>query len=171
MSAERAAVMDVETLYLEYRDRVSAYALHHLGSVQDAQDAVSQVFLNAHKNWSAYDPSRGAHGTWLYAITRNVVREMLRRARRSRTDADFAGWDAVPGAEPQPEDALLSAARAEELAAALERLPERERDILLMRFYSGLPSKEVAARMGLSDANVRYLQCRAVAKLRGLLEL
>lgn len=56
-----------------------------------------------------------------------------------------------------------------ELEAALARLPERERDIVILRFYSGLPSREVAARMGLSDGNVRYLQTQALRKLRAML--
>ena len=51
----------------------------------------------------------------------------------------------------------------------MARLPERERDIVILRFYSGLPSREVAARMGLSDGNVRYLQTQALRKLRAML--
>lgn len=170
MTAEYAAYPDIGALYLEYRDRVRAYAIHHLKNVQDAEDAVSQVFLNAHKRKDTYDPARGSYGTWLYAITRNVVREALRRAGRSRTNGYFDDWETMESPDPRPEDLLLTGERVEELTAALEQLPERERDILLLRFYTGLPSKEVAARMGLSDSNVRYLQSKALSRLRGLLE-
>lgn len=170
MIAEYAAYPDIEALYLEYRDKVRAYAVHHLRNVQDAEDAVSQVFLNAHKKRDAYDPARGLYSTWLYAITRNVVREALRRADRSRTNGYFDEWETMESPDPHPENLLLTGERVEELTAALEQLPERERDILLLRFYIGLPSKEVAARMDLSDGNVRYLQSKALSRLRGLLE-
>lgn len=170
MNAEPVHLPGVEALYLEYRGKVRAYARHHLRNEQDAEDAVSQVFLNAHKNWDAYDPARGSHSTWLYAITRNVVRDMLRRSSCAHVDARFDNWEAIRDTRPLPEDALILEAEADQLAAVLLRLPERERDILLLRFYSGLPSKEVAARMNLSDANVRYLQSKAIARLRKIYE-
>lgn len=171
MSTERTSCQSVEALYLEYHDKVRAYAVHHLRNVQDAEDVVSQVFLNVYKKWDSYDPSIGSHSTWLYAITRNVIRETLRRVSRSRTNGYFDGWETLESPCPGPEEVLLSEARVDELTAALKQLPERERDILILRFYSGLPSREVAERMGLSDGNVRYLQSKALSRLRGLLNL
>ena len=170
MTVESLKIPSMEALYLEYRDKVRSYAMHHLGNTQDAEDAVSQVFLNAHKNWHAYDPARGSHSTWLYAITRNVVLDMRRRASRNRGDAYFDNWDGICDSCPLPEETLIMEAEADKLSQALLRLPQRERDILLLRFYNGLPSREVAQCMNLSDANVRYLQSRAIAKLRTLME-
>lgn len=159
---------DAGALFRAYGDRVLAYARHHLGHTQDAEDAAARVFLKVHENWSGYDPGRGGMSTWLYAITQNEVRGVLRRRARAR-ETEFLDWDSLPDPGAAPEETLLSGERVEELAAALERLPERERDILLLRFYSGLPSKEAAARMGLSDANARYLQSKALKKLRELI--
>lgn len=159
---------NAEVLFRTYGTQVLAYARHHLGHLQDAEDTAARVFLKVQEKWDTYDPNRGATGTWLYAITQNEVRGVLRRRARER-EADFQDWDRLPAPGATPEETLLTKERVEELAAALERLPERERDILLLRFYSGLPSKEVAVRMGLSDANVRYLQSKALQKLRGLM--
>ena len=159
---------DAEALFSTYGDRVLVYARHHLGHLQDAQDVVGRVFLKVQEKWDTYDPNRGAVSTWLYAITQNEVRGVLRRRARAR-ETDFQAWDSLPDPGAAPEETLLTEERVEGLAAALERLPERERDILLLRFYSGLPSKEVAARMGLTDANVRYVQSKALQKLRGLM--
>ena len=164
-----ASYPDAGALFRAYGDRVLSYARHYLGSGQDAEDAAARVFMKIHEHWDSYDPGRGAMGTWLYAITQNEVRGVLRRRTRRREADYFEDWDRLADPGPAPEETLLSEERVEELAAALERLPERERDILLLRFYSGLPSKEVAARMGLSDANVRYLQSKALQKLRGLM--
>lgn len=164
-----ASYPDAGALFRAYGDRVLAYARHHLGDSQTAEDVLSQVFMRVHEKWDTYDPGRGAVSTWLYAITQNEVRGVLRRRARRWEADDFEGWDSLATPSPAPEETLLSEARVEALSSALETLPERERDILLLRFYSGLPSKEVAARMGLSDANVRYLQSKALKKLRGLI--
>ena len=170
MTVESIKHPGLEALYLEYREKVRAFAMHHLGNKQDAEDAVSQVFLNVHKNWHAYDPARGSHSTWLYSITKNVVLGMRRRASRDRGDANFNDWDALCDTCPLPEEMLIMEAEADLLSQALLHLPQREQDILLLRFYIGLPSREVAQRMNLSDANVRYLQSRAIAKLKTFME-
>lgn len=166
-----ASYPDAGALFRAYQGRVLAYARRHLGHTQDAEDAAARVFLKVHENWNRYDPERGAISTWLYAITQNEVRGVLRGRARAQETEHFADWDRLSGPGPAPEETLLSEERVEALTAALERLPERERDILLLRFYSCLPSKEVAGRMGLSDANVRYLQSKALQKLRRLLEV
>ena len=163
-----APYSDVGALFRAYGDRVLAYARHHLGHDQDAEDAAARIFMKVHEHWDTYDSERGSMGTWLYAITQNEVRGVLRRRARAR-EMDFQDWDSLPDSGAAPEETLLTEERIDALSDALETLPERERDILLLRFYSGLPSKEVAARMGLSDANVRYLQSKALSKLRGLL--
>lgn len=158
---------DFDLIFRTYSSRVLTYARHHLGDPQDAEDAASQVFLKIQEKWHTYDAERGAVGTWIYAITRNEVRAVLRRrAKDEGTMEDFAH---IPAQEPNPEESLTAEARLDELEAALERLPERERDIIILRFYSGLPSQEIARRMGLSDSNVRYLQSRALRKLRTML--
>ncbi len=92
---------------------------------------------------------------------------MRRRYKKAGTEESC---EHIPDRELTLEEALSAKMRLEELEAALERLPEREKDIIILRFYSGLPSKEVAARMGLSDGNVRYLQTQALKKLRTMLE-
>lgn len=168
MTFERAlASEELEALFCTYRDRVLAYARHYLGNPQDAEDATAQVFLKVQEKWHTYDAARGAVSTWIYAITQNEVRDALRR--RAREPGAVEDFDALPARSPTPEEALSAKTRLKELEAALERLPERERDIVILRFYSGLPSREVAARMGLSDGNVRYLQMRALRKLRAML--
>ena len=164
-----ASYPDAGALFRAYGDRVLAYARHHLGHNQDAEDAAARVFMKVHEKWNTYDAGRGAVSTWLYAITQNEVRGVLRRRVRSREADGFEGWDSLADTGPAPEETLLTEEHLNALADALETLPERERDILLLRFYSGLPSKEVAVRMGLSDSNVRYLQSKALQKLRGLM--
>lgn len=157
---------DAEAVFRAYGSQVLAYACRRLGHVHDAEDAAARVFLKVQEKWDTYDPEKGAVGTWIYAIARNEVRGVLRR--RTRGPAVGALSDGALPANPaeEPEVRLLTQETLDQLAGALESLPKRERDILLLRFWSGLSSRETAERMGLSDANVRYLQSSALKKLR-----
>ncbi len=163
------SALDIDALFRQYQAKVYAYALHHLGNSVDAEDAVSRVFLQAQKHKGSYDASRSAPSTWLYAITRNETRMVLRGRRRDRVVPGLDSGELLSESSELPETYIIQEELLERLADAMEKLAERERDILLLRFYSGLSSKEVAARMGLSNANVRYLQTMALRRLRKLI--
>ena len=161
-----------ETLYRDYHEKVERYISSHVSDMQDRADLKQQVFLNAIAALDAYDPSRAAPGTWLYTITRNAVTDYYRRRSRSPEPTELEELDRME----QPQDAsplsgdvesrLLTQETLEELAKALEELPERERNIVIFRFYDGLSAQETAQRVGVSYANVRVLQHNALRKLR-----
>lgn len=161
-----SAAITSEALYRDYRDRVEKYIAAHVQNAHDRQDLVQQVFLNAIAALDRYDPARSAVGTWLYAIARNAVVDYYRSKSREPVLAELDET-----AIPDEEDAsLLMREMLDALAAALEQLPERERNIVIWRFYHGISPKEIAERSGISYANVRFLQHSALQKLRRLLE-
>ena len=165
-----------EALYETYRDPVARYIGARVQNPYDREDLLQQVFLNAIAALDRYDPSRAAPGTWLYTITRNAVTDYYRRRSRSPEPTELEELDRME----QPQDAsplsgdvesrLLTQETLEELAKALEQLPERERDIVIFRFYDGLSAQETAQRVGVSYANVRVLQHNALRKLRRYLD-
>ena len=67
-------------------------------------------------------------------------------------------------------DKMIQKEQLEQLGNALERLPEREREIIVLRFYYEKTSPEIAALMKLSHANVRYLQHIAIGRLKKIME-
>jgi RNA polymerase sigma factor (sigma-70 family) len=83
------------------------------------------------------------------------------------TDRDLA--ERTPGRGPSPEDQLLARERRERLAAALGKLPERQRSVFMLSHYEGCTSREVSAITGLNESTVRVHLFRAIRKLRGLL--
>lgn len=159
-------IISPEKLYLDYHDKVERYIMSHVADKQDREDLVSRVFLNAIAALDSYDPSRAAPGTWIYAITRNTVVSYYRERKRETELVEMQEQSAVPGAE---ED-ILTSETLEALAAALEQLSERERSIIVWRFYHGLSAKETAEKVDVSYANARFLQHRALKKLRDTLE-
>ena len=69
-------------------------------------------------------------------------------------------WARVPAAAPEPWFDL------ERVAGCMEKLPQRERAVLLMTFYEDKPADEVGAELGLSPGNVRVIRHRGLARLR-----
>ena len=161
-----------EALYRDYHEKVERYISSHVSDMRDRADLKQQVFVNAIAALDGYDPSRAAPGTWLYAITRNAVTDYYRRRGRSPEPTELEELDRM---EPQNgvsslsgdvDSRLLRQELLEALAEALEQLPERERNIVIFRFYDGLSAQETAMRVGVSYANVRVLQHNAMRKLR-----
>src|SRR5262249_11822403 len=82
-------------------------------------------------------------------------------------ERDFA--ERVRGSGPSPEDQLLARERRQALAAALAKLPERQRPVFLLSHYEGCTSREVSALTGLNESAGRVHLFRAIRKLRTLI--
>jgi RNA polymerase sigma-70 factor (ECF subfamily) len=143
---------------VENERRVLTLAWRLLGGMDDAQDAVQEVFLRAFKYLHRFDVNK-PFVPWLMRITVNVCRD-LGRKRGSLPDS-LAAVDA-PHAEPvaegragNPHAELASVERREMLWAALEQLPRKERAAIVLRDLEGLSTREVAGLLKSSPATVR----------------
>ncbi len=160
---ERAAAGDVDAfrrLFDRYAERVHRYAAVRLARGDDAEDALQEVFLAVWRGLPGFeDRHDGAFPAWVFGIARNVVAGRVRRAIRTRT---LPIEDAREGAVEF--ESMVVSRRV--LVDALERLPEAQREVVLMRFVAGLRSREVAEALGRSEAAVVALQMRALERLR-----
>ncbi len=161
--------LDLQQLFSDNYKKILAYVTHHLGGHRNAEDIASDVFLIAQEKLHTYDPSKGNPQAWLYGIARFEVLRTKRSLATNRVDEYFDDWNTIAQDSADTDSNLLRQENMDELADALATLPERERDILMLRFFYDMPSKEVALKMGLSDSNVRYLQSTAISKLRKVL--
>lgn len=107
----------------------------------------------------------GSFDNWAIAISRNVCRMRLREAHRKREialeDATSVLDDAL-----DPEEELMLKERRKALSRAVNELPERERDAIVLRMIQGKDSAETAEAMGISRAVARSLVTRAIIRLR-----
>ncbi len=122
-----------------------------------AENVTQDVFVRLVKikRWQP----RALFRTWLYKIVLNTSRELRRRHRRE-SDALPSDYGERPGAEPE------SAKHDHEVANALKRLPERQREVVVLRFYEELSTKETARIMGCREGTVKTHLHRALAALR-----
>lgn len=175
----QAVVLDeLET----FRPELTGYCYRMLGSAFEAEDAVQETFVRA---WRAdHDPARAPVRTWLYAIATNICLDMLRSAQRRARAMDL-GPAAAPGPDlgvPLPASAWVQpvpdhllgdpaeiAARRESVrlafVAALQRLPPRQRAVLILRDVLAWRAEEVARLLDTTVASVHSASQRARATL------
>lgn len=153
--------------------KVAATAWRLLGSREDARDATQESFLRAYKYLKSYRPEQDFHG-WLYRITVNVCRDMLRTRKRTGSSAHSPSHDStreqallegIAGDADTEEEAVLAQKRAI-VRRALETLPEKERTAVVLRDLEGLSTEEVARLMNTRPATVRSQVSTARSKLK-----
>ena len=134
----------------------------------DAEDASQDAFVKAWRALARFDASRPFR-PWLLAIVANEARNRRRGAGRRDALAIRAGGDAQragPADAGSPEGALLVAERDAALAAALERLDERDREVIVCRYLLELSEAETAATLGCRAGTVKSRLARALERLR-----
>ena len=111
--------------------------------------------------------------TWVYTITNRTVLDYY---RTRKVHGQIPEEDGATGAMPEnlvdsaPLDSdLMAKEQLAELADALERIPERSRDILILHYYQNMTLKEVALRIGMSYANIKLVHKKALVELRQLM--
>ena len=125
-----------------------------------AEDVVQEVLIRAHKRWSQIGELDSPE---LY-VRKMVVNEYLSWRRRS--------WRLIPGGSAQDVDDRLAPdhafqhAERNALLAELGKLPRRQRAVLVLRYYEGLPDSEIAEVLGCAPGTVRGYASRALAALR-----
>jgi RNA polymerase sigma-70 factor (ECF subfamily) len=155
-----------EAILCQFERRVLLTAMRLLnGNLEDAKDAAQQVFLRPHRSLHQLDANRH-FASWLYRITVNVCRDML-RARRPVVPLEEAGDCAMPGGT---EDAMRRDDQMRLIYAALATLSEHERAVIVLRDLEGISTAEVARILQSSEGTVRSQISYARVKIRKFVE-
>jgi RNA polymerase sigma-70 factor (ECF subfamily) len=158
---------EFQRFYEEKFRLIYRYVYSNIGNREVAEDLTSEIFLKA---VSSIDQERGPYSMqkWLYLIARTTVANYWRahyRAPTSSLDALLeAGWEGPVEEEPT----AISSKPAERVRSLLQELPEQYREVLTCRFLLNLSIKATALRMGLTVANVKVLQFRALKRAADL---
>ena len=161
--------MKFEELYDRYFSKVYNYVRYHVGLPAEADDITGRIFESALGNFETYDAARGPVQAWLFTIARNAVIDWTRlRNRRNEVALDDAGER--EGAEPRMETALERKEEAGMLLEAAAELDDRSKDIIALKFSSGMTNREIAQLTGFGESNVGILIYRAVKKMQAAIE-
>ena len=160
-----------DALFRECATDVHAYAISLLGDRASAEDVTALAFERLYRSRDRLDARRGTARAWLFAIARNAALDELRRRRRrpeygledEGSGLADAGAVCAPG---DVDEALERMERRATVRAALEALPLRERELVLLKFHGQLSHAELARVMGISESNAGTRLHRALTRLR-----
>jgi RNA polymerase sigma-70 factor (ECF subfamily) len=154
-----------ELLYHRYVRPVFGLALRRLRDRQRAEDAVQETFAAVWRSARSYRPERGPAAPWLYTVARNAIVDR----QRARVDQPAEVPD-TPSAEPGPLDRAEASFVSWRVHRALEELPEKEREVLELAYWSELSQSEVAEYLHIPLGTVKTRTRSALSRLADLLE-
>ncbi len=149
-----------ELLYHRYARPVLGLALRRLGDRGWAEDAVQEAFASVWRAAATYSPERGPAAPWLYAVARNAISDRGRLRAEPAVEAPDAASDGLG-----PEDRAEQAWVAWRVHRALEELPEAERRVIELAYWSGLSQSEVADLLAIPLGTVKTRTRSALRRL------
>jgi RNA polymerase sigma-70 factor (ECF subfamily) len=169
-----------DEMVTRYWDRIYAMVNQLLRNQQDAEEVTQDAFIRAHRGLVNF---RGdsAFSTWLYQIATNLARNRYwywwRRKRDKSVsfdapisaDNDTTLAEIIPAELETPEDATVTQELVSNIAAGMERLSAKHREILILRNIKNLTYEEIAAILSISVGTVKSRIARARESLRAKL--
>jgi RNA polymerase sigma-70 factor (sigma-E family) len=149
----------VGDLYRRQATGLVRLALLLVGDQPSAEDVVQEAFLGLYRNWPGLDDLGRVDGYLRVAVV-NGSRGVLRARRRAwlrPVRHDLPVWSA--------EAAAMATEERRVVLAAVARLPQRQREVLALRYYAGLADTEIASVLGVSRATVSSTASRALSVL------
>jgi RNA polymerase sigma-70 factor (ECF subfamily) len=150
-----------EVLYQRYARAVYAVVRRSLSDHGRSEDTVQEAFASVWRAARGFRRERGTAAAWLFAISRNAAADAL-RARRAVTLAEMPD-QADPSAGPEEQTA--AGLESFTVHAAVDALPEREREVIELAYFGGLSQSEVAERLSLPLGTVKTRTRSGLARL------
>ncbi len=155
--------------YEEFGQAVYSYLRFHLPNADIAEDVTADTFLKVFHAADRFDPARGTARTWIFRIAQNTLRDHRRRAR-VRRHVPLTSMRDLAADAPSPEERLLWEEQVAQLLAAVTELSAADREIISLRYGSGLDTAALAEVLGLRESAARTRLWRAVGRLRAGME-
>ncbi len=155
--------------YRDHGPAVYGYFRFHVPSIDVAEDLTAETFLKLVRSARRYDAALGSARAWILAIARNVLRDWARRGRLRQYvtlgNLHDLQWDA-----PSPEERLLREEEVGALLDAVATLASADRELIGLRYGSGLDGAAIAEILRVSEGSVRTRLWRALGRLRAVLQ-
>lgn len=149
-------------LFEHFAPRVKGFLLRSGATETLAEECAQEVMATVWQKADLFDPTRASVSTWVFTIARNRRIDALRKQRRP--EPEDLGWGPEP--EPEPEAALGLQQDSARLAEALQKLPQKQRELIERAFYGDLSHSEIAAETGLPLGTIKSRIRLALERLR-----
>lgn len=163
-----------ELLVRRHANELHRFALRFTGDSVSADDVVQETFLQVHIGANSFDPKR-RFKPWLFTVAANKARDHLRRGRRRRELSyesqvggdDEAGQsyiDLLYREEDDPDEELLLEEKRRTVRAAVDQMPQKLREILILAYFHRFPYQDIAEIVGIPLGTVKSRLHAAVAR-------
>ena len=154
------------SLYDECYDKIARYAYVRIGDKTEAESIAGEVFLKALESLKTYQERGVPMQAWLFKIAHNLVVDHLRKVTRRKT-VPIETAEIMDEADPEATAEMNI--ELERVTMAMQGLTEEQREVVILRFFGGLTSREVGSLLNKSNGAVREMQRAALEKLRQML--
>jgi len=156
----------METLIEKYSPLVCHVAAKYLPNPEDVKDCVNDTFTAVYLHRAAFSPQKGSLAVWIGTIARNQAISMYRKCRK-----DLSFFENGAGAESVPDthNGMEEKEQALDIERALSELNEADRQIIRMKYYGGMSTREIATALMLPYETVKKRHARTLKRLRLLL--
>lgn len=162
-AAAPAAPLTLEDLYRAHRMRLVRLAILLVDDQATAEDVVQEAFAGLHRHWGGLRDVAAALGYLRTAVV-NGSRSVLRRRKTAR---DYTPPHSINARSA--ESLAMLTAEHQAVVGALAKLPDRQREVLVLRYYGGLSEAEIAAATGISRGTVKSTASRGLDALQRVL--
>jgi RNA polymerase sigma factor (sigma-70 family) len=149
-------------LFAHFAPRVKGFLMKSGADASLAEECTQEVMATLWRKAHMFDPSRASASTWIYTIARNRKIDALRKQRRP--EPEDLPWG--PEAEPEQADAIGLKQETEQLAVAINELPEKQRSLIEQAYYGDLSHSEIAEITGLPLGTIKSRIRLALERLR-----
>lgn len=161
---QNAKTREFEAFVLGYQKKAFSVAYRITGSVEDAQDAVQEAFVRAFRSREDFR-GEAAVTTWFHRVVVNAALDVMRKRKGLPAAVEELPEPSGRSGSLPEENARRSEVR-EKIRQAVYRLPERQRDVFLLKHFENMSVKEVGAALGLAEGTVKVHLSRAVNTLK-----
>jgi RNA polymerase sigma-70 factor (ECF subfamily) len=164
--AEATTILDWDALYTDHVGGVFNFFRYRVGEPTTAEDLTAATFEKAWEKRSQFRGSAESFTAWLYTIARNVANDYYRKSP-PLVALEEASHLAAPGSVADQHEQAVEFAN---LVAAINRLPQRDRDLITLKYGADLNNRQIARQLRLSESKVGSILVRTIQKLRKELE-
>lgn len=153
-------------LYARYFPRVYAYVAYRVGSAQDAEDLVSEVFTKVIEGIDGFRWRHpGSFAAWLFRIAHNSASDHYRDTRSIKISVPLEELPEMEASQLLPDDVVLQQEQFAYLKSLIVTLPPRQQVIVTLKFYGELRNQEIAQVLGIGEKTVAAHLCRGLESL------
>ena len=151
-----------EQIFLEYNLKVRNYILGKVNNFHLAEDICSEVFDKVYAKLDTFDDKKASLSTWIFTIARNTLIDYYRTNHPNLELKDDLNIEANQDDE---EGLICNTENLEKLAKALETLSDKERKVIILHYYEGVPLNIACKQIGISYPYIKIMHRTALTKI------